>query len=248
MLFKSKVKYIQSLSQKKHRDAEGVFVAEGPKLINELLSASNVELVELFATSEWFQRESHRLSEKQNRFAVLIDSHQLERLSALATPNQAIAIFKKPEFKSPLNFASNIVVALDAVQDPGNLGTIVRCADWFGVKQVICSMDCADVFNPKAIQSTMGSVTRVQVLYTDLADELQRSASSNIIATTLDGSPISEIRSLTEGVIIIGNESKGVSDPLLKLTTRRITIPRNGEAESLNAAVAAAVVLSWVTS
>jgi TrmH family RNA methyltransferase len=155
---KSQVKYIQSLGHKKFRDQEGVFVVEGPKTVSELLNASNMRPVQVYATKDWLAAGSFAgvsLSE--------VSGSELERLSSLSTPNQVVAIFEKPSFPSPV-FNGTISLVLDGIQDPGNLGTIVRIADWFGISRVWCSRDSADIFSAKAVQSTMGSISRVQVL------------------------------------------------------------------------------------
>jgi RNA methyltransferase, TrmH family len=239
MIVKSKVKYINSLGDKKLRDADKVFVAEGPKIINELLGEPSIVPQEIFAVKEWIQ-----LHNKPSLPVTEIDDILLKRLSFLNSPNQVIGLFRMPEL-SPLSLTNKVSVIADGIQDPGNLGTIVRCADWFGVDQVICSRDAADIFNPKTVQSTMGSIARVKVYYEDLEALLLKNKSNiKIYAATLDGTDIKKIKPLTEGVIAIGNESKGISEALLALADERITIPKTGTAESLNAAVATGIILS----
>jgi len=233
-MVKSKVKYIQSLSHKKLRDEEGVFIAEGPKIINELLGAGNVEPVELYGTKEWVT--THPDSEE-------VEPSMLERISFLSTPNQVLGVFKKPVLKA-MHLADTVTIMADNIQDPGNLGTIIRCADWFGIKQVICSKDCADAFGPKAVQSTMGSIARVSVYYEDLADVIRSHPSTHVYAATLEGRNIHEMKPLHHGIILVGNESKGINANLLTLVQEKITIPRIGDAESLNAAVATGIILS----
>src|SRR5579872_2690357 len=168
MLVKSQVKYIQSLGQKKFRDQEGAFVAEGPKLVDELLKSSNIRLLHIYATKEWLE-DKHEASWANGSPAPVINTlreGELERISGLATPNQVLAVCCKPVFGPP-SFPDSVSLLLDGIQDPGNMGTIVRIADWFGISQVACSPDSADIFNAKAVQSTMGSISRVQVLYMD---------------------------------------------------------------------------------
>lgn len=235
MLVKSKVKYIQSLSHKKLRDEEGVFVAEGPKIINELLSAPNVELVELFAVGGWQVPAGVEAAE--------IDEPTLKKISFQTTPNQVLGIFRQPD-RQALHLADTVTLMADNIQDPGNLGSIIRSADWFGIRQVICSKDCVDVFNPKTIQSTMGSVARVSVYYEDLEAVIKSHPSTHVYAATLGGNDIHHLKPLHHGIILIGNESKGVSASLIKLSHQQITIPKFGEAESLNAAVATGIILS----
>jgi len=234
MLVKAQVKYIQSLGQKKFRDEEGAFIVEGPKMVRELLQAPNLELVYLVATAAF--------RDTGIPFIEVKDS-ELERVSFLSTPNQVLAVFKKPVFPAA-DPGKGITLVLDGIQDPGNLGTIIRIADWFGVRQVICSRDSADVFSPKATQSTMGSITRVQVLYDDPAALLTRYPGMPVYTAVLEGKSIYHQARIAKGWIVIGNESKGIRGDLLKQATDPITIPRVGEAESLNAAVATGIILS----
>ncbi len=247
MLVKSQVKYIQSLSQKKLRDQEGVFVAEGPKIINELLGAPSVELIQLYAQKEWMMRsEKLAVSFDKNKIA-LIEESDLERISSLVTANEVLGVFKKPVFDWVLDPIGKVSLLLDGIQDPGNMGTIIRSADWFGVNQVICSKDCADLYNSKVVQSTMGSITRVQVLYTDIAIFLEKYKQLPTYAALLEGTPIQKISKIKEGIIIIGNESKGINPVFLSPSIYKITIPGGGNAESLNASVATGILLSYLT-
>ena len=239
MVEKSKIKYIQSLSQKKLRDEEGVFVAEGPKIINELLAEPNIESKELFATKEWLNT-----NEQPAAGAVTeVDDAMLRRLSFLTTPNQVLGIFRKPVHG---RFApeGQVSLLLQTIQDPGNMGSIIRCADWFGVTQLVCSRDCVDAFSPKTIQSTMGSIARVKVFYDDLAAIINAHRKVNVYAAALDGESVREMSAVEEAMIVVGNESKGISGEILDLCSGRITIPGKGGAESLNAAVATGIILS----
>jgi len=240
MLVKSQVKYIQSLSQKKCRDEDAVFVAEGPKLINELLNAHNIQLVQLFATDDWINSQKPTVQKEK---LIAVTASELERISFLTTPNHALGLFSKPRFPNG-DPNTGFSLMLDCLQDPGNLGSIIRCADWFGIKQVICSPDSADVFNPKVVQATMGSIARVNVLYTDLSGYIRKHKDMPVYAATLNGKALSELKPIEKGLLLIGNESKGIDSELLKLATQQITIPRKGEAESLNAAVATGIILS----
>ena len=240
MLVKSQVKYIQSLSQKKLRDEEGVFVAEGPKIINELLQLASVRIKKLFALPEWI---SHHAG-VDAQLVTEISASELERISSLQTPNQVIGIFTKPVFDQPADRKHSITLLLDTIQDPGNMGTIIRCADWFGVKQIVCSRDSADVFNQKVVQSSMGSIGRVQVLYEDLATFIGQHKDVPVYAATLDGTNLYTLPPAERaGFILIGNESKGLHDDLVAMASQRITIPRKGQAESLNAAIATGIIL-----
>jgi TrmH family RNA methyltransferase len=235
---KSQVKYIQSLGHKKFRDADGVFVVEGPKIVMELLQASNLRSRAVYALPGWVGA----LPDSLRAAVTPVSEPELERLSALATPNQVVGLFEKPVFPPPV-FDRGILLALDGIQDPGNLGTIVRLADWFGIGTIVSSPDSADVFNPKAIQSTMGSIARVQVCYAD-PGELIRGSGLPVYAALLEGEGLYGIGRIDRGWIVIGNESRGIRPELQALSTHRVTIPRIGQAESLNAAVATGILLS----
>ena len=241
MLIKSQVKYIQSVSHKKLRDAEEVFVAEGPKLINELLSAG-LPLLQLYAVKEWIAEHGRQLTSAVTE----ITQSELERISHLQTPNQVLGIFKKPVVTASRPARNTLSLMLDTIQDPGNLGTIIRCADWFGITQVFCSVDCADAYSPKVVQSTMGSIARVEVVYGDLVTLLKTEPELPTYAAVLNGTGLRQLPPIKEGVLIIGNESKGISADLLALCRNKITIPRHGQAESLNAAVATGIILSHI--
>ena len=243
MLSKSQAKYIQSLGQKKVRDQEGVFVAEGPKIIAELLASADANIVELYALHDWIavnQKDCNGTN------IIEIDETDLGKISQLATPNKVLAIVKKPDAPAQLQTKGTVSLVLDTIQDPGNLGTIIRIADWFGIRQIICSKDCADIYNPKVVQSTMGSIARVEVLYTGLAGWLEDQKDIFIYAAALAGQNVTAMKKITEGIIIIGNESKGIGPEIFQLVDVKITIPRIGKAESLNAAVATGIILSHV--
>lgn len=245
MLVKSQVKYIQSLGQKKFRDQERVFIVEGPKMVKELLSTPNTRPVQVYAVHDWLESHRGSISGMPAAGVVEIRDSDLERISSLSTPNQVLAIFEKPSFPAP-DFENAVSILLDGIQDPGNLGTIIRIADWFGIRQVICTHDSADVFNTKTVQSTMGSIVRVQVLYEDLEALIREQVSRRlpVYAATLEGESIYNAQRITKGMIVIGNESRGIRREILELAPHYITIPRTGEAESLNAAVAAGIILS----
>lgn len=240
MVSKSQLKYIQSLGQKKHRDDAGVFVAEGPKLVKELIQTKNVELSEIFALNEWIDGNKDLLKSAK---VTPIDEMELERISQLKTPNKVLAIVKKFESKEPA-IKERISLVLDTIQDPGNLGTIIRIADWFGLSQIICSTDCADMYNSKVVQATMGSIARVNVFYADIKTWLNQQPGVRIYAATLEGKDVTKMNTIKEGLIIIGNESTGIDKELLQLANEKISIHRKGGAESLNAAVATGIILS----
>lgn len=237
MITKLQVKYIQSLGQKKIRDEEGVFIAEGPKIINELLTQGPA-LLQLFATEEWLLQQPEAIKAT----AHLVTHNELERLSHLSAPNQVLGIFKKPSWPTATN-KTGFTLVLDGIQDPGNMGTIIRIADWFGIQHILCSQDCADAFAPKVVQSTMGGIVRVQINYGSLTDLLLNQPLP-IFAAALNGQPLTDIKPVKKGYLVIGNESKGIRENIMQLCTHKITIPGRGGAESLNAAVAAGIIVS----
>jgi RNA methyltransferase, TrmH family len=240
MISKSQVKYIQSLGQKKYRDEEQVFVAEGPRLITDLLQSKNVVVTQLYAVSDWLAA-NEKLLKDINTNAIL--DRELESISQLKTPNKVIAVLQKFEQKEPVP-QGKISLLLDTIQDPGNFGTIIRIADWFGVNQIVCSRDSADMYNSKVVQATMGSIARVNVYYTELQEWLEKYKEVRVYATMLEGKDVTKMTAMTEGIILIGNEAKGIDDRLLKFANEKITIPKKGKADSLNAAVATGIVLA----
>ena len=245
MLVKQKIKYIQTLGQKKFRDQEGLFIAEGPKLVNELLEEDAITVKEVYALKEWVNNNPLLPA---NIIITEVSEQELEKISLLTTPNQVVAIVQQFDTGNIITAKDQIILALDTVQDPGNLGTIIRIADWFGIKQIVCSLDSADIYNPKVVQSTMGSIARVKIIYTDLKEWLGTQENIPIYAASLQGDNIAGIKKINEGIIVIGNESKGISEEIMKLATIRITIPAKGKAESLNAAVATGIILSHIVA
>ncbi len=244
MITKNQVKYIQSLGQKKSRDIENRFIAEGPKLVNELLIAENCRIVQLFALKKWIDEN---LNASDHTEVIEISDAELEKISQLTTPNQVLAVIEKIQWKNDPEIKGDISLALDTIQDPGNMGTIIRLADWFGIKNIFCSTDCADVYSPKVVQASMGSISRVRVEYTDILSWLKENNDLPIYAAVLNGRDITKMEKITEGIIVIGNESKGINAEMLKLANVPITIPGKGKAESLNAAVATGIILSHLT-
>lgn len=234
MLSKAQIKYIQSLQHKKYRQKSGQFIAEGDKIVPELLS-EGVPVQDVYATASWISAHEQLLS---NVRVTAVDEAVLKQISALTTPNQAMALLNIPE-PTPAVLKGVVTIALETIQDPGNLGTIIRIADWFGIKQVICSPDCVDAYNPKTIQATMGSIARVRIVESEIIPLLQEVPS---YAATLYGTNIVEFKKIEEGIILIGNESRGLSDQVIAACTHRITIPRLGGAESLNAGIAAGII------
>jgi TrmH family RNA methyltransferase len=243
MFSKSTVKYIQSLQHKKFRDEEGLFVAEGPKLVGELLEGNIFACKNIYALGEWVEKLPGRLKAKLEPQLLLIKDFELEKISGLVKPNLVLGVFEKKVAHTDPSLKNKVSLLLDDIQDPGNLGTIIRIADWFGIENVICSLHTADMYNSKVVQSTMASLQRVNLVYTDLGVFLQKHTSIKKIAAALHGNPLTSVSHLKEGIIIIGNESKGISEPIMQLANEKITIARYGEAESLNAAVAAGIIL-----
>jgi RNA methyltransferase, TrmH family len=244
MLPKSQVKYIQSLCHKKQRDEDGVFIAEGPKLVAELLTSKKVHFRSVYALEQWVEDNELLLQQIDPAIIEIVPPHFLERISALSTPNQVLVVAEKPMYEAAIALKGKFTLALDNIQDPGNMGTIIRTADWFGIETIVCSEDCADVFSPKVVQATMGSLTRVNVVQQDLAAWMEAGLEVPVYATVLNGENIYQMARPVEGVLLIGNESKGIHESLLPYTQHQITIPRIGAAESLNVSVATGIVLA----
>jgi RNA methyltransferase, TrmH family len=244
MLVKSQVKYIQSLGHKKFRDADGVFVAEGPKIVLEFLQSDNLSLVQCFAMERWLSMNEGIMNGRKQLFAET-NEKELERISFHSTPNQVLAIFTKPVFKTSQE-PEGLTILLDTIQDPGNLGTIIRTADWFAVNRIICSKDTVDAFNPKVVQSAMGSLVRVELQYADLEEFVRTHTGIPVLAGSLEGEDLNEKLFLSKALLLMGNESKGISPVLESLANRHIRIPGKGDAESLNVAVATGILLSRI--
>ncbi|HEY0066378.1 MAG TPA: RNA methyltransferase, partial [Flavisolibacter sp.] len=233
---------IQSLGLKKQRQQERVFLAEGPKIVAELLHLVPERFRALYAVEDWARENASLLSHLP---VTTVTPGELERLSQLQAPNRVLAVLGQFESRPP--DGSSFTLYLDTIQDPGNFGTIVRIADWFGIGHMVCSSGCADLYNPKVVQSTMASIARVNVHYDEEGSWLE-GRKGPVYAATLGGSSLYKEPRTTEGVLIIGNESKGISPSILSSATRQLTIPRRGEAESLNAAVATGIILSHLLS
>ncbi|MFT4756420.1 MAG: TrmH family RNA methyltransferase [Vicingaceae bacterium] len=230
------MKLISSLQQKKYRIAHKLFIAEGIKVIQELLE-SNFELEHLYTIQNDFEDV---LFVKR----TLVHETDLKKISALAQPNSCLAVFKIPTEKKTKE--SGLVLALDSIRDPGNLGTILRLCDWFGFEQLLCSKETVDIYNPKVVQATMGSIARVNVNYVDLCAFVSNTKLP-VFGAFMDGQNIYKATLPTEGIIIMGNEANGISEDLEKLIKNRLSIPRFGDiqkTESLNVATATAIVLS----
>ena len=237
MLSRNELKYIQSLSHKKQRQEDNLFIAEGPKIIGELLQ-SNFTVRKVYATAGWNMPETATNIE----FAE-ISTIELERISALQTPHQVMAITEQKIPDAEPVLKGRISLVLDGIQDPGNFGTIIRIADWFGISQVICSEDTVELYNPKVIQSTMGSFIRVNVWYKNI-EAFLTDAGVPVFGALLTGTTIHQISKPQEALLVIGNEAKGIRENILPFIKHPVTIPRIGMAESLNAAVATGIILS----
>ena len=246
MLTKKIVKYIQSLSLKKFRDEEGAFIAEGPKVVSEFLLSKKFACKLIAAEKDWILENENLINNIPSGNIFEIDEHWLERISLLKTPNKVLAVFNKSNSSLQPVLKGKISLMLDDIQDPGNFGTIIRNADWFAIENIICSENCVDCYNPKVVQATMGSLSRVNICYTGLASFIQKNNMLPVYAASLSGTSLFEMGKIKEGIILIGNESKGIHEDILKLATQRITIPGYGQAESLNAAVASGIILAEI--
>ena len=236
MVSKNQIKLISSLQQKKFRLANQLFFAEGVKVIQELLK-SNFALEHLFTTEPLFDAVN-------SDFKTIISESDLKKISALSTPNNCLAVFKIPSVKPIIE--KGLILALDDIRDPGNLGTILRLCDWFGISQVICSEQTVDIYNPKVVQATMGSIARLNVSYVNLNVFLQKTMLP-VFGTFMDGSNIYQEIVPKEAIIVMGNEANGISESIEKTIKNRLTIPRFGDlqqTESLNVATATAIILS----
>lgn len=239
---KSKIKYLRSLEQKKNRKEEGVFLAEGPKVTADLLGVFPCRF--LAATAEWLQQHPHISADE----VAEITAEELSRASLLKAPQQVLAVFEQPEYYRNLDVVGrSLSLALDDVQDPGNLGTIIRLADWFGIEHVFCSPGTVDVYNPKVVQATMGAIARVKVHYTSLPEFIRSLGDTlPVYGTFLDGKNMYEQTLSDNGLIVMGNEGNGIGKEVEALINRRLLIPNyppeRQTSESLNVAVATAVV------
>lgn len=247
MISKAKIKYIRSLELKKNRLADNVFVAEGPKVVGDLLRVMRARLV--VATQEWM---SCNESECHGAEIIEVSADELRKVSFLQTPQDVLAVFNMPDRNDTDNCEvpiGKLSLALDGVQNPGNLGTIIRIADWFGITEIFCSNDTADAFNPKVVQATMGSIARVSIRYVNLSEMLSTLPDGfPVYGTFLDGEDIYQQTLSDEGLIIMGNEGNGISHEVGRLINRRLLIPNfstsEDRAESLNVAIATAITCS----
>lgn len=249
MLSKNQIRHIVALRNKKGREDRCQFIAEGHKLVTDLIESS-FAITGIYADPSWIAVNLGKVKKKNIPVTETI-SREMKQISALSTPSPVLAVIEipLPVEGSPRLPEDDLTLILDDIQDPGNLGTIIRVADWFGIENVVCSNTCVDVYNPKVVQATMGSIARVNVQYTDLAKFLRKMEGMlPVYGTYLDGENLFEQQNLSgKGVILIGNESRGISSSLDQFVSRRLFIPSfgisdSGKAESLNASVATAII------
>jgi len=245
MLSNNQVKYLHSLRLGKFRDLNRAFIAEGVKLIEDLLN-SHYNIHVIYGTPAWIEMHQ-RLIASQEYVIQEVSEEELKKISSLVTPNEVLAVIGYPESKLPSpDTYGNIILLLDRIQDPGNLGTIIRTADWFGIRHIFCSTDTVDVFNAKVVQATMGSICRVDLHYGDLREFLASLPDNwKKYGTTSDGDNIYKTDLEFPAAILIGNESRGISEEYFPVLTRKVGIPSGSKgAESLNASVAAGIICS----
>jgi TrmH family RNA methyltransferase len=234
MVSKSQIKFVCQLAQKKQRDKANLFVAEGHKSIHEFSKAS-YEMHHLYVVD---------LNLFLGKEFQTVSVEEMRSMSALKTPPDSLAVFSKPIMCEIST--SSVIVALENIQDPGNLGTMIRLCDWFGLKDIVCSLDTVDCFNPKVVRATMGSLARINVHYKALKPWLKQMSAYQIMGTTMRGKSIYTSSFASPTILVIGNEGKGLSEEVMQLVNESITIPRYGEAESLNAAMATGIILSEI--
>lgn len=237
-------KAIASLSEAKHRRSLMLFKAEGTKCVADTIGTFSLQ--HLFATHQWLEANPQFSELEQTQCVTKAD---IERMSSLTTPQQVIAVYELPQWEFDYNCCrENLVLALDTIQDPGNLGTIIRVADWMGIETIICSAETTDCFSPKVIQATMGAISRVRLIYGPLTEMIKQMQPDNVWGTFLEGADINTQPLGSSGVIVIGNEGRGISQQVAGLVTHRITIPsyppNRSTSESLNAAIATAITLA----
>lgn len=246
-LTKSRIKYLKSLQQKKCRDSEQCYIAEGLKIVNEATQYHSQQVLQIICTNQSVEKVNPLLEDK----ICITDQETINKISSFKTPQACMALLKMPMANVNSPFKEDTTrLALESVRDPGNLGTIIRLADWFGITQVICSEDCVDCFNPKVIQASMGAILRVNIIYVNLKKYLKEIVSNNIhvYGTTLEGKNLYQTAIKFPAVILMGNESKGISNELKPLMTEELLIPnyskRLEKTESLNVSSATSIVLS----
>jgi TrmH family RNA methyltransferase len=246
MISKNQIKFIRSLQTSKFRQIHDQYLVEGEKMLNELLN-SEQNILHIYGLLDWVQQHETIIKKKQVEYTVVSES-ELAQISTLTTPNKVLAVVKgvKNTFDNTSTLEEGIYVVLENIQDPGNLGTIIRSAEWFGVKAIFCTANTVEVYNPKVVQASMGSVFRMKVYYTDIAEVLQHNAHMVSYAAVLGGENVYSTKFSNSIFLLVGNESKGLSAEMISITNHKITIPSYGKAESLNAAVACSVLLGII--
>lgn len=234
VLSKNKIKWIRSLRLKKNRDASKLFIVEGTKMVQEIIEHWS-EYIDCLITTD------HELNFSGTVYHC--SDVEMKNLTTLRTPSHLLAVVRQPEITPK---TSGITLALDGIQDPGNMGTIIRTADWFGITSIVCSKETVDIFNPKVIQSSMGSLFRVSCIYTDL-EEFLKSAEKPIYGALMEGRSLNNIEHFGDAILVMGNEGNGVSEAILNCISEAVHIPGKGGAESLNVAVATGIILAELT-
>ena len=245
MLSKTQIKYIQSLFHKKFREQYQEYLIEGSKMLLEAIASQQKEIRTVYALSDWAEQHAD-LTKTLGNEIVQVSEGEMRKISSLSNPGPVLAIMGMriiPEVES----FQGITLLLDGIQDPGNLGTIIRNADWFGVRNIICGEGCVDCYNPKVIQSTMGSLFRTNIMYEDLSLFLDRQPGIPVMAASLEGTVLKDVKRTNDVFLVIGNESRGIRQHILQRATVKVRIPGGGETESLNAAVATGILLYWLT-
>ena len=246
ILSKAKAKEFKSLSSKKERDKQNLFLAEGDKCVADTIGAFKIK--NLICTSNWMEAHKDTLQKFEDKI-LITDKRGIEIISSLTTPSEVIAVFEKPESieSVPVLKENKLYLLLDSIQDPGNLGTIIRTCDWFGIYEIFASKNTVDVYSPKVVQSTMGSLSRVNVVYLDLLELIELNRNIKVIGTLLNGIPLNDSKNLKSGFLLMGNEGRGISEELKKRVDIPLTIPpvnTQSHPDSLNVSIATAIILS----
>lgn len=248
MLTRNQAKLITSLHQKKFRKEENLFIAEGEKVVSDLL-LSEIYVREIYCTEEFVTRQTKTSAFYGRKNLVIVEEDELRKISALSTPQHVLALADIPGEEVEINYTGGIKLVLDNIKDPGNMGTLIRTADWFGIDEVICSEECVDIYNPKVVQGAMGSLFRLRMYNRNLKDIFKINRSKNnlpVYGTVLKGSNIYDEELSKDGFILIGNESTGIDEEHITFITKALTIPASSstKADSLNVAIAAGIACS----
>lgn len=246
MISANQIKHIRSLAVKKYRQQHKQFLIEGDKMVLELLSQDYIQTVSVYALERWVKQNAHRLSGLSDILNQVTEA-ELHKISAMQSPNQVLAVAEIPEDQHLQDYpGQDLCLYLDGIQDPGNLGSILRVADWFGIPAVFCSPDTVDAFSPKVVQASMGALYRVKTAEINLNDLISQHPGIPVLGAVLDGQNIFEVKNTTSGLLVIGNEGRGVSESTMLQINQRVTIPRHpdGGAESLNAAIATGILVA----